>query len=78
IAQSVQTTDELKHSVVGGDIGEDGKEGVRALNYNAILTYAVKSNTRVEPHSEGSTGANKRTTTTDQNHVLMNSATIIS
>ena len=43
IAQSVQTIDELKHSVIGGDIGEDGKEGIRALNYNAIFTYAVKA-----------------------------------
>ena len=78
IAQSVQKIDELKHSVIGGDIGEDGKEGICALNYNAICAYAVKSNTRVEPNREGSTGANKRATGTDQNHLLMNSATIIS
>ena len=31
IAQSVQKTDELKHSVVGGYIGEDGKASIRAL-----------------------------------------------
>ncbi|MFM7988034.1 MAG: hypothetical protein ACKPKO_52845, partial [Candidatus Fonsibacter sp.] len=42
-----------------------------------------KSNTRVEPNIEGSTGSNQRTTnqrttTTDQNRLLMNSATIIS
>ena len=43
IAQSVQQIDELKHAVVGGDIGEDGKESVRALNYNAVFTYAVKA-----------------------------------
>ncbi|MFM7983367.1 MAG: tail fiber domain-containing protein, partial [Candidatus Fonsibacter sp.] len=51
IAQSVETSDELKHAVVGGQVGNDGKESIRALNYNAIFTYAVKSNTRVEPNS---------------------------
>ena len=29
--------------VLGGDVGEDGKETVRALNYNAVFTYAVKA-----------------------------------
>ena len=43
IAQSVQSIDELKHAVVGGQVGDDGKESVRALNYNAIFTYAVKA-----------------------------------
>jgi hypothetical protein len=48
-----------------GVIGEDGKESLRGLNYNAIFTYAVrKSNTRVEPNSEGATGANRRATRT--------------
>ena len=28
---------------MGGEIGEDGKETIRSLNYNAIFTYAVKS-----------------------------------
>ena len=42
IAQSAQSIDELKHAVVGGQVGDDGKESVRALNYNAIFTYAVK------------------------------------
>ncbi|MFM7986338.1 MAG: hypothetical protein ACKPKO_44200, partial [Candidatus Fonsibacter sp.] len=64
--------------VASGEIGEDGKESLRGINYNAIFTYAVKSSTRVEPTCEGSTGANKRTTGTDQHHLLMNSATIIS
>ncbi|MFM7988035.1 MAG: hypothetical protein ACKPKO_52850 [Candidatus Fonsibacter sp.] len=35
IAQSVQSIDELKHAVVGGQVGDDGKETIRALNYNA-------------------------------------------
>ncbi|MFM7982544.1 MAG: tail fiber domain-containing protein, partial [Candidatus Fonsibacter sp.] len=43
IAQSVQSIDELKHAVVGGQVGDDGKESIRALNYNAIFTYAVKA-----------------------------------
>ncbi|MFM7988889.1 MAG: hypothetical protein ACKPKO_57215, partial [Candidatus Fonsibacter sp.] len=43
IARSVQSIDELKHAVVGGQVGDDGKESVRALNYNAIFTYAVKA-----------------------------------
>ncbi|MFM7981559.1 MAG: hypothetical protein ACKPKO_19795, partial [Candidatus Fonsibacter sp.] len=42
IAQSVQSIDELKHAVVGGQVGDDGKESIRALNFNAICTYAVK------------------------------------
>ncbi|MFM7984904.1 MAG: tail fiber domain-containing protein [Candidatus Fonsibacter sp.] len=43
IAQSVQSTDELKHAVVGGPVGDDGKGSIRALNYNVIFTYAVKA-----------------------------------
>ncbi|MFM7978410.1 MAG: hypothetical protein ACKPKO_03760, partial [Candidatus Fonsibacter sp.] len=43
IAQSVEKNDELKHAVAGGQIGDDGKESVRALNYNAIFSYAVKA-----------------------------------
>ena len=78
MAQSVEKIEELSHIVEGGEIGEDGKESVRGINYNAIFTYAVKSHTRVEPSSEGATGANKRATTTDQNHFLTNSAAIIS
>ena len=43
IAQSIQEVDERKHAVMGGEIGEDGKDTIRSLNYNAIFTYAVKS-----------------------------------
>ena len=43
IAQSVQTIPELKHAVVGGEVGEDGTESIRQLNYNVVFTYAVKS-----------------------------------
>jgi hypothetical protein len=78
IAQLAEKIEDLKHIVEGGEIGEDGKESLRGINYNAICTYAVKGNTRVEPNSEGATGANKRATTIVQNHLLTNSATIIS
>jgi hypothetical protein len=44
IAQSVERIDELKHAIVGGEIGEDGKESLRGVNYNAVFTYAVKAN----------------------------------
>ena len=27
----------------GGEIGEDGKESLHGINYNAIFTYAVKA-----------------------------------
>ena len=43
IAQSVQQIDELRYTVVGGKVGEGGKESLRGLNYNAIFTYAVKA-----------------------------------
>ena len=42
IAQSVQQIDELKYAVVGGEIGEDGVESIRYLNYNVIFTHAVR------------------------------------
>ena len=43
IAQKVQQIEELEYAVLGGEVGEDGKDTIRALNYNAISTYAVKS-----------------------------------
>ena len=43
IAQSVQQIDELKHAVIGGESGDDGKESLRGLNYNAVFAYAVKA-----------------------------------
>ena len=42
IAQSVQQIDEFKYAVVGGEIGDDGVESIRYLNYNAIFIYTVK------------------------------------
>ena len=41
-AQQVQHIEALKHAVFGGEVGEDGKETIRALNYNAIFAYSVK------------------------------------
>ncbi|MFM7980287.1 MAG: tail fiber domain-containing protein, partial [Candidatus Fonsibacter sp.] len=43
IAQSVQNINKLRHAVEGGEVGEDGVESIRTLNYNAIFTYAVKA-----------------------------------
>ena len=43
IAQSVAQRDKLKHAVIGGEVDDDGKEPIRALNYNAVFTYAVKA-----------------------------------
>ena len=43
IAQQVQQIEALRHVVLGGEVGEDGKETVRCLNYNAVCTYAVKA-----------------------------------
>ena len=43
IAQSVAQIDELKHAVIGGEVDDEGKESIRALNYNAVFTYAVKA-----------------------------------
>ena len=33
----------MRHAVLGGEVGEDGTETVRCLNYNAVFTYAVKA-----------------------------------
>ena len=43
IAQSVQSTDKLKRAVVGGQVGDDGKDSIRALSYTAVFTYDVKA-----------------------------------
>ena len=43
IAQQVQQIEALRHAVFGGEVGEDGNETIRALNYNAIFSYAVKA-----------------------------------
>ena len=43
IPKQVQHIEELKHAVVGGEIGEDGKDTIRCLNYNIVFTYAVKA-----------------------------------
>ncbi|MFM7987890.1 MAG: hypothetical protein ACKPKO_52115, partial [Candidatus Fonsibacter sp.] len=74
IAQSAPSIDELSHTVTGDEMGEDGKESLRALTYIALFAYAVGA--IQEPNSEGSTGANRRVTITAQNHLSMNSATI--
>ena len=56
ISQQVQQVEALKHAVFGGEVGEDGKETVRALNYNAVFTYAVSAFQEARSGSEATTG----------------------
>ena len=42
IAPKVQQIEELKHAVFGCEVEKDGKETIRALNYNDVFTYSVK------------------------------------
>ena len=78
IAQSVQQIDELRHVVVGGKVGEDGKESLRGLNYNAIFTYAVKAIQVLSQTAQAQQVQIDELQAQLQNHLLMNSATIIS
>ncbi|MFM7980504.1 MAG: tail fiber domain-containing protein, partial [Candidatus Fonsibacter sp.] len=78
IAQSVQSIDELKTRSSRRSSWRR-RQGVHQGSQRPrtqICTYAVKHNTGVEPNIEGATGANKRTTTIDQNHLLTISANI--
>ena len=77
IAQSVQQIDELRYTVVGGKVGEDGKESRRGLNYHLVLTYAVHAIQELSQNSKCATGATGRATTIPQHHLSINSATII-
>ena len=78
IAQSVEQIDELKYAVVVGEIGDDGVVSIQIFKLHCNYYTRGESNTSVEPTSEGATDANRRTANTAQNHLLMNSATIIS
>jgi hypothetical protein len=78
IAQSVQQIDELRHAVVGGTIGEYDKETLRALNYNAVFTYAVKAIQELSQLVKAQQLQIDELKQQLQNHLLMNSATIIS
>ena len=78
IAQSIQEVDELKHAVMGGEIGEDGKETIRSLNYNAIFTYAVKAIQELSQLVKAQQVQIDELQKQLQNHLLMNSAAIIS
>ena len=78
IAQSVEQINELRHAVVGGVVGEDGKESLRALNYNAVFTYAVKAIQELSQLVKAQQLQIDELKQQLQNHLLMNSATIIS
>ena len=43
IAQAVEQIDELKASVIGGEIGNGGQETIRCLNYNVVFSYAAEA-----------------------------------
>ncbi|MFM7980903.1 MAG: tail fiber domain-containing protein, partial [Candidatus Fonsibacter sp.] len=78
IAQSVQTIDELKHAVVGGQVGDDGKETIRALNYKAIFTYAVKAIQELSQIVKAQQVQINELQQQFQNHLLTNFATLMS
>jgi hypothetical protein len=78
IAQSVEKIEELKHIVEGGEIGEDGKESLRGINYNAIFTYAGKAIQELSQIVKAQQVQIDELREQLQNHLLTNSATIIS
>jgi hypothetical protein len=78
IAQSVQQIDGLKYAVVGGEIGEDGVESIRYLNYNVIFTHAVKAIQELSQLVKAQQVQIDELQKQLQNHLLMNSAAIIS
>ena len=78
IAQSVQQIDELKHTVIGGEIGKDGKDSLRGLNYNAVFAYAVKAIQELSQTVQAQQVQIDELREQLQNHLLINSATIIS
>ncbi len=78
IAQSVQQIDELRHAVVGGKVGDDGKESLRGLNYNAIFTYTVKAMQELHEIVKAQQVQINELREQLQNHLLTNSAAIIS
>ena len=57
--------EELRHAVVGGEIGDDGQETLRALSYNAVFTFAVKAIQELSDIVMKQTRANKCTNTTN-------------
>ena len=63
---------------MGGEIGEDGKETIRSLNYNAIFTYAVKAIQELSQLVKAQQVQIDELQKQLQNHLLMNSAAIIS
>ena len=78
IAQSVQQIDELKHTVIGGEMGEDSKESLCGLNYIAVFAYAVKAVQELSQTVQAQQVQIDELRAQLQNHLLINSATIIS
>ena len=78
IVQSVAQIDKLKHVVIGGEVDDDGKESIRALNYNAVFTYAVRAIQELHEIVKAQQVQIDELREQLQNHLLINSATIIS
>ena len=63
IAQHVQQIEALRHAMIGGEVGEDGKDTVRCLNY---YSPTLKINTRTRPSGAATTDANRRAKAADR------------
>ena len=66
------------HAIVGGEVDDEGKESIRGLNYNAVFTYAVKAVQELHEIVNAQQVQINELREQLQNHLLMNSATIIS
>ena len=66
IAQQVQHIGALKHVVLGGEVGEDGKDTVRCLSYNAVFTYAVKAIQELHQIGGATTSTDRRAEAADR------------
>jgi len=78
IAQSVERIAELKHAIVGGETGGDGQDTLRGINYNAVFTYAVKAIQELHEIVKAQQVQIDELRAQLQNHLLINSATLIS
>ena len=64
--------------MVGGEIGDDGVASIRYLHYNVIFTHAVKTIQELSQLVKAQQVQIDELPKTVQNHLLMNSAMIIS
>ena len=69
---------EFTYAVDGGEIGDDVVESIRHLNYNAVFAHGAKALQGLSQVVQAQQVQTDELQTTIQNHLLMNSATIIS